>query len=384
MNRLRIAMVGLRGLPATFGGIERHVEELGSRLVERGHEVVVFCRPGYAEEQLDTYRGMRLVPVRTVDEKHLEAFVHSGLSTLRALGMRPDVVHFHALGPGLFSPLPRYLSRSAVVQTVHGLDDRRAKWGGGAQKVLALGGWLSGRVPHETVTVSRTLAAEYADLHGRACTYVPNGAPYAMLRPPQEITERWGLRGDDYVLWVGRVVPEKAPDLLVRAFREVRTDKRLVVVGGSSHSDGYSEQVRALAAADPRVLLTGYVYGDALAELYSNASLYVQPSLLEGLPLTLLEAAAYRRPVVVSDIGAHAEVVPAEAAGSHGTRVVPTGDAAALTEAVQGALDAPEETRLGGDLLHEHVAKHYDWEAVADETVEVYERALATRRRRRR
>ena len=376
MSGLRIAMVGLRGLPATFGGIERHVEEIGSRLAERGHDVTVYCRPNYTPADVTSHRGVRLVHTPTLATKHLEAFVHSGLASLRVLGARMDVVHFHALGPGLFSPLPRYLSRARVVQTVHGLDDQRAKWGGAASKVLALGGWLSARVPDETITVSRTLADQYAARSGRVCAYIPNGAPEVSPRGPAEIRERFGLRGEDYVLWVGRIVPEKAPHQLIRAFREVPTDARLVIVGGSSFTDDYGARVKELADRDPRVLLTGFRYGPVLEELYSNAALYVQPSLLEGLPLTLLEAAAYRRPVVASDIGPHAEVVSGQGVGH---RLVPVGDERALTGAIAEALAHPERARRGAALLHEQVRARYDWDQATEQTLDVYLRVLARR-----
>lgn len=374
MRPLRIAMVGLRGLPATYGGIERHVEEVGARLVERGHEVTVYCRPNYTPPGVTTHRGVRLVATGTVPTKHLEAFTHSGLSTAQVLRGGVDVAHFHGLGPGLFSPLPRYLSRAKVVQTVHGLDNERAKWGGGAQKVLSLGGWLSARVPDATVTVSRTLAEQYRSRHGRACTYIPNGAPAVTLREPAEIVERFGLRGGDYVLWVGRIVPEKAPHLLVRAFRSVPTDARLVIVGGSSFTDDYAARLEREAAADPRVVLPGYVYGTALEELFSNAALYVQPSLLEGLPLTLLEAAAYRRPVVASDIGPHREVLRTPGPGQ---RLVATGDEAALAQGITAALARPEEERAGAELLHKQVRADYDWDDVTEATLEVYRKLLS-------
>ncbi|MBV9411863.1 MAG: glycosyltransferase family 4 protein [Acidimicrobiia bacterium] len=158
---MRIAFIGTRGVPATFGGIEHHVEEVGSRLAGRGHDVTVYCRANYVPEGEETYKGMRLVRLRTVSSKRLDAIVHSALSTARALGQGYDIVHFHALGPGVMTPVTQYASRARVVQTVHGLDDERAKWGSAASALLRGGGWLSARVPDATVVVSRTLSEHY-------------------------------------------------------------------------------------------------------------------------------------------------------------------------------------------------------------------------------
>jgi glycosyltransferase involved in cell wall biosynthesis len=186
----RIAMVGQRGLPATYGGIERYVEEIGTRLVQRGHRVDVFCRPNYTPRDMTSYRGVRLINAPTIPQKQLEAFVHSAASTFSALGRGYDVVHFQALGPGLFTVVTRLLSKAAVVQTIHGLDDRRDKWGGGTQRVLRLGGWLSARVPNEVVVVSHELADHYLAVHGRQTTYIPNGVPKPTPRAPAIITEK--------------------------------------------------------------------------------------------------------------------------------------------------------------------------------------------------
>lgn len=320
--RLRIAMIGQRGLPATYGGIERHVEELGARLADRGHEVVAFCRPGYSDCPGSEHRGVRLVQSWTLPTMHLEAFVHSGTSTLATLGRGFDIVHFHALGPGIFSPVPKLLSRAKVIQTIHGLDDQRAKWGRGAQRVLEAGGWISGRVPDEVVVVSRTLQAHYLDVHGRQAHYISNGVPVVSRRPLSDEVRSLGVEEGRYVLFVGRMVPEKDPASLINAFRQVDTDMRLVMVGGTSFTDSYVEELESAAAQDPRVVMAGFRYGEDLTGLFSHAALYVQPSLLEGLPISLLEAAAYGLPVLVSDIAPHQEVVGSPSPGRATSRLV--------------------------------------------------------------
>jgi len=371
---MRVAFIGTRGVPATFGGIEHHVEEVGSRLAERGHDVTVYCRANYVPDGQTEYCGMRLIRLPTVSSMRLDAIVHSALSTVRALGQGYDIVHFHALGPGVMTPLTRYGSRARVVQTVHGLDDARAKWGSGARALLRGGGWLSARVPDATIVVSRTLATHYATKYGRQVSYIPNGVARPACTPsPRAISTRFGLHGGDYVLFVGRLVPEKAPDVLLRAFRRVPGDMRLVIAGGSSFTDRYTDELAELAASDTRVLLPGYVYGDTLAELYANAAAFVLPSLVEGLPLTLLEAASYGTPVIASAIGPHIEIVGADGPGH---RLVGAGNEDALVEALEEAVPAAPQAQAGASELRERVLEEYSWDRAVDGTEALYRRLV--------
>ncbi|MEA2643684.1 MAG: hypothetical protein QOG08_710 [Chloroflexota bacterium] len=370
---LRIAFIGTRGVPAGEGGVERHVEELGSRLAARGHDVTVYCRTNYATDRRPTHRGMRLRYVATAGTKHLDFIAHSAASTILAMGHPPDIIHYHAIGSALVAPLPRYLTRSRVVLTVHGLDYARQKWSGVARAALKVAAGLSAKVPHTTIVVSRALAEHYATRLGREAVYIPNGMPDGTVRGLGPIGDRLGLAGHDYVLFVGRLVPEKAPDLLVRAFRNVPGDARLVIVGSSGFTDAYAASVRQLAEADPRVLIAGGVFGDDLAELYSNASAFVLPSSLEGLPITLLEAVAHGSPVIVSDIAPHLEVVGGDGPGH---RVVRQGDAGALTASISAALRDRAGERQGAAALLDRVSAQYSWDAITTQTEQVYARVL--------
>jgi len=389
---MRIAMVGLRGLPATFGGIEKHVEELGSRLVAAGHEVTVYCRPSYAADPATIrpeyayvppsgrttgrYRGMILRNLPAPNGKGLEAFIHSGLAAGASVGRGYDIVHFHALGPGLFAPIPKLLTRSGVVQSIHGLDDERAKWGPVATAVLGAGRAMTARVPDEVVVVSRDLARIYREVHHRDTTYIPNGGPLVTPVPPGATLEQFGLEPGTYALFLGRLVPEKDPAIILEAFARLETGLRLVIVGNSANTDDYTTTIRQRAALDPRVVMTGFQYGDALAELMTSAALFIQPSKLEGLPITLLEAAAYELPVIVSDIPPHLEVAGDSGPGH---RVFPVGDAAALAEAIRADLADLESSAMGARDWSRLVAKHYDWDLATDQLIEVYQRAARRR-----
>jgi glycosyltransferase involved in cell wall biosynthesis len=374
---LDIAMIGQKGLPATFGGIERHVEEIGWRLAARGHKVRVYCRNSYGEFGGSDYRGMELRVVPTVASKHLDAIVASATSTGLAMAARSDIVHFHALGPGLMAPLPRYLSRAGVVLTVHGLDHQRGKWGRGAQALLGSAHWMSGRVPKRTIVVSRDLQQHYRTEFGRSTDYIPNGVDDPPVLPPCRIVSELGLEPGRYALFVGRLVPEKAPDQLIRAFGAVPGDRKLVIVGDSSFSQDYTDHLKELARRDPRVVFTGFAFGDLLSELYRHAGVFVQPSLLEGLPITLLEAASYGVPVVTSDIAPHLEVMGP--VSGPGRRTFPTGDVAALTQALTAALagTAPDcaayrAERDGADDLRKEVLAGYNWEDATDQLERLY------------
>ena len=366
---LRVAMIGQRGVPATFGGVEHHVEELGARLSARGHHVTVYCRTNYGGEHPSRYRGMQLRHLPTLPTKHLDAIAHSGVSTLAAIAGHHDIVHYHALGPGLVAPLPRAIGRARVVQTVHGLDDERAKWGRGAQAVLRTAQWMSAHVPHATITVSQALADHYFLRHDRSAVYIPNGVTEAHPRPAMAIRERFGLTAGGYVLFVGRLVPEKAPDLLIKAFRHLPDPVKLVIAGGSAYSDAYVTELRQLAEADPRVVFTDYVYGNLLAELYTNAAAFSLPSRLEGLPLTLLEAASYGLPVIASNIPPHLEVLGSEGPGQ---RLFSSGDVVELAAALDRVLSDPSRERAGADALRRRVLGSYRWEDVASATEQLY------------
>jgi glycosyltransferase involved in cell wall biosynthesis len=306
--------------------------------------------------------------VAAVGTKHLDAITHSARSTAGAMRRRPDIVHYHALGPGLLAPVPRILSRARVVLTVHGLDNERAKWGWTGRAALGTAHWMSARVPDVTIVVSRALVDHYSDRFGRETVYLPNGVDPPSPRPPGAVLRRYGLTPGGYLLFVGRLVPEKGVDLLIRAYRAVSGDRRLVIAGGSSFTDEYVGQLHQLAREDQRVVLTDYVYGDRLAELYSNAAAFVLPSHLEGMALTLLEAISYGLPIVASDIAPNREV----AVDGPGYRLFRAGSEPALAAALDRVLACTQHERTGATQLRERVLAEHSWDTAAQQMHEIY------------
>lgn len=371
-RRVRVAMIGQKGVPATFGGIEHHVEQIGQLLATRDDmEVTVYCRRSYRQHAGDNYAGMRLVYTPTLGSKHFDAISHSVTSTVHAMVTGSDVIHYHALGPGLVAPLARYFSRAKVVLTVHGLDQERAKWKGLASAVLDVAHRMSGRVPNRVVTVSLALTRHYEARFDCDPTYVPNGVPEPRPGPlPERLREEFGIEPGRYVLFVGRIVPEKRPDLLLQALELLPHDVKLLVVGGSSFSDDYVALLREAADRDPRVVMPGFLYKDELAGVYANAAVFVQPSDLEGLPLTLLEAASYGIPILASRIEPHLEILDGCLCGAHRTFAV--GDVAALSSALGEMLDDREALGRAAESEAASLVAPYTWTGAAAELADIY------------
>ena len=301
---VRVAFIGGRGVVSKYSGIESYYEQAGHELAKLGHEVTLYCR-SYFTPPIKTYQGMRVRRLPTIRSKHLETLVHTALSTLHAMMSDYDVVHYHCLGPALFSFLPRLVGKKTVV-TVQGLDWQRGKWGRIASRVLQAGESAAIRGPNVTMVVSRTLQRHFRDKQHGETIYVPNGAKLTVRQMPRRLQE-WGLAPDGYVLFLGRFSPEKNCHLLVNAFQNLDTGIKLVFAGGSSHSNAYAEALRSHAS--DRIRFLPWVSGEDLDELLSNAALFVLPSALEGMSLALLDAMAAGVCVLASNIPENNEVV---------------------------------------------------------------------------
>jgi glycosyltransferase involved in cell wall biosynthesis len=372
---MRIAYIGLKGLSGTSGGVETHVHELGSRLVKRGHDVVAYVRPQYTPRHVQDVDGIRLVHLPTIATKHLDASVHSFLAALSTIEMQYDIVHFHAVGPGCFAPLAR-LARAKVVSTIHRFDYQSVKWGWFARTCLRLGEQISLRVPHATIVVAPFLLDHYRQ-QGHRVEYITNG----VTLPPKGIgssrIEAMGLKPDRYLLFLGRLTPEKRPDWVIRAFQQLGdTDIRLVIAGASSGTGRYVDDLKALArSSGDKILFSGPVYGKLKDELFANARGFVLPSALEGLPITLLEAMSHGRPCLASDIPPHRGVI---ANGKNGFLHRAT-DPEHLRERLGDIIASPSRNLVAiGEAARALVAHKYDWAHVVDCTERLYQRVLGT------
>ena len=354
-------MIGQKGVPATYGGIERHVEELATRLAERGVEVEAHCRPHYTPEDA-RLPGVRLVRLPSINTKHLDAMSHVSLASLHSLTSAADLVHYHALGPSSLSWIPRLRGKKIVV-TVHGLDWRREKWGKVAAAFLRLCEWSATKLPHATIVVSRTLEEYFESNGARHVHYIPNGTVLPGEASPGPLAE-WGLEAGRFVLFVGRLVPEKGLHVLIRAHAEAIPDWKLVVAGGGHFTDDYVESCRRLAHENVHFL--GPVYEERLAALQQHAAVVVAPSSLEGLSIALLEAMSYGRPVLGSDIPENRELLDGVGVSFR------SGDSRDLGRELRELLDAPDRRRVLGAAARERIAAEYDWERVTDRTLALY------------
>ena len=372
---MRIAMIGQKRTGSREGGVEVVVTELARRMAELGHKVTCYDRSGTDVNgnvaPSDSYEldGVRVVPVRTIDAKGMAALSSAWFATRAAVKEQPDIIHYHAEGPCNALPAARRAGIRTVA-TVHGLDWQRAKWGGLASRVIRRGEECAARQADELIVLSHSVQSYFERTYNRETRLVPNGINPVQPRPAEEIKRRWQLSEGSYVLYLGRIVPEKRPELLVEAFQKLETDKRLVIAGGASDTSGYLAELKALAMRDRRILMAGFVEGDLLAELYSNAYCFVLPSDVEGMPMSLLEAMSYGLPCITSDIPECADVL-----NGSGT-TFPRGDAGALRKMLAALIGDPVKARAMGDAARRRVETEYDWGSVVDETLRIYQEAI--------
>ena len=362
---LKIAMIGHKRVPGREGGVEVVVEELAGRLSAAGHAVTLYNRAAKGMPRPKQYAGARIVTVPTINKKSLDAVIYSFLATLHALFGGYDVIHYHALGPSVMLALAHLFGRHTVA-TVHGLDWQRAKWGGFGSWYLKLGEKVIARYADEVIVLSEGVREYFAQTYGRSTTFLPNGVEPQPPAPPALIRQQWGLAGGDYLLFLARIVPEKGLHYLLEAYKGLETDKKLVVAGGDSHSGDYWPMIQRLAAQDSRVILAGFAAGQLKAELLQNAALYVLPSDIEGMPISLLEAMRCGVPCLVSDIPENTQLL-----GQFGARFA-KGDAGALRAALQAALETPPPA---GPQQAEYIRQHYSWNETARATAALYRRA---------
>lgn len=367
---MKIIVLGLRGFPNIQGGVETHCEHLYTRVASRGHEVLVLGRKPYMDASVTEYKGVQLVPLPCPRKRSLEAFLHTFVGVLKARTLNPDILHIHAIGPSLFVPLARLLGLR-VVSTNHGPDYDRAKWGYMARSILRIGETMGSRFSSAVVAISEPIALHLRQRHGCTPFVIPNGVvPRA---PSESVTtlQQFGLEAGRYLLAVARLVPEKGLHDLLDAFAMAQLEGwKLVIAGGADHEDAYSLALKAKAATMPNVVMTGFVTGQPLVQLYSHAGLFALPSYHEGLPIVLLEAMGYGLPVIVSDIPANRQVEISE------DRFFPAGNIALACERIKAHAQCSFTPEQKAAQIA-YIAKAFNWDNIADETLGVYRSLLS-------
>lgn len=370
---MKIAMIGHKRIPSREGGIEIVVGELSCRLAGKGHTVVAYNRKGHhvsgkefeSGENLKEYNGVILKNVFTFQSSKLNAIVYSFLASLRASFGRYDVVHFHAEGPAAMCFLPKIFGKKVIV-TIHGLDWQRSKWGGFATKFLKFGEKTAAKNADEIIVLSENVKQYFLDTYGRETTYIPNGITKPKYIDDKKIKKLYGIEKDNYILFLGRIVPEKGVHYLINAYKELSTDKKLVIAGGSSHTDEYMAQVKELAKDCENIIFTDFIQGETLDALFSNAYIYCLPSDLEGMPISLLEAMSYGCCCLTSDIPECTEVCGDKAA------YFEKGNEKSLKNKLEFLLENETVVNRYKSQASEYICGKYNWDNVCEKTIELY------------
>lgn len=368
---LRIALMGTRGIPASYSGFETCVEQLGARLVERGHEVTVYARSHHIQYEQPTYRGMRLVKLPTITNKYLDTIVHSFLSSVHGLGQHYDVVLYFIAGNSMVAWIPRLAGQKSIIN-VDGLDWKRAKWPLIAKRYIQFAERMAGFLANAVVTDSRVVQRYYQDVYHIPTTYIAYGAELPR-RAPGPTLAQYGLKPREYVLFVGRLVPENCAHHLVEAWQDLDTDMKCVIVGDAVYAEEYKAQLHA--THDPRVIFTGYVFGEGYWELASNAYAYILTSGVGGTHPALVEAMAFGNCVVVHNTAENLETV-ADAALSYDGQI----GGSSLRQVLQYLLDHPDVVAKYRKKAAIHAQQHYSWDTITDAYEALFYDVLAGRR----
>jgi glycosyltransferase involved in cell wall biosynthesis len=362
---LKIAMIGSKGIPALFGGIEKHVEEISVRLAAKGHSVTVYGRAPFSSGGV--HDGVRVKVLPSVPTKNLETASNSMLSSVAAFFGDFDIIHFHGIGPSIFCWIP-VRPGSRTVCTIHALDYRQSKWGEKAKRLLMLGEKRAVTKADAAVAVSKLMSRELSVKYGRDVRYIPNGTTISASPSFREAAEI-GIEPDRYILSVGRFIVERGFDTLIDAFERLDTDMKLVIAGDARFEEDYASRIRDMAGE--RVIMPGYVTGRKIDELYAHCAIYVLPSLVEGLPISLIEAMGHSRPAVVSDIPENLEVAGGIAESFR------AGDRDDLLRALKRVLSLSPAERAGmGEAGRRKAETEYDWDGITGSIEDLYRELL--------
>ena len=366
---MKIAVTGTRGFPGIQGGIEYHCEQLYTRLAERGCDVTVFVRKPYVTHNMDLYKGVSLTAIDCPRSKFLEADIHAFRSVLSAKKIKPDIMHFHTTVSYIFAPLAKLFGMNVVV-TLHCQGYKHAKWGLLAKLFIRLTEIIGMKVADGVIAVSQPIASAMERLYHRKAVFIPNGVQIPALADTEDALSKFGITKNRYILSVGRFTPEKGFEDLIEAFNTGDFEGwKLVIVGSADHETSYSRNINEMARNNPNIILTGFLSGVPLQEIYTHAGLFVLPSHYEGLPIVLLEAMSYGLSCIASDIEGSRNV------GLSNDRYFKTGDVKTLTAKINGYINK-QFTQEERERQIRSITEKYDWDKITDMTMEVYKQVM--------
>lgn len=356
---MKIAMLGTRGIPGGYSGFETAVEHLSTRLAARGHEVVVYCRPHMVTYEGDEYKGVRLIKISTIANKYLDTIVHTAKCTAHLLAReRCDVALYFIAGNSPFCFFPRLFGIPTAIN-VDGLDSQRDKWNRYAKIYLRFAERLATRSANELISDSMVIKRYYQERFGADSTFIPYGASMEPV-PGTKWLDEFGLKPREYILFVGRLVPENCPDVLLEAYRGLDTDKKLVIVGDAPYAEDYIARLKAMGGEN--VVFTGYLFDDGYRQLSQNAFTFVVPTIVGGTHPVIVEALAAGNCVVVSDHEPNLETI-----GDAGVSYARSGGATALRETLAMLLADPQEADSYRGLAVAWAREHYDWDVITEQ-----------------
>lgn len=375
---MKIAFIGQKGIPARSGGVEKHVERLAVAMAAAGHDVVVYSREHYTGDMVCDFRGVSRIFLPSIRTKHLDALSHTCIATVHALFQDYDIIHFHSIGPSVFSVLPRLLRPDIrVVATFHSRDYFHQKWNRFARLCLHFAEWVTCRVPERTIAISKTLADYATQTYQKSFVIIPNGADVHISENTNVIKDM-GLKEGRYILSVSRLVRHKGIHYLIKAFQALKETSelpgngwKLVIVGTHAETKDYVDYLHFLANGDTDIIFAGEQSGESIFQLYSHAGVFVQPSEDEGLSLALLEALGYGLPCLVSDISANMEAI-----GGCGGVHFESKNILDLKQKLSSLINRPDIMMQLGRAAQERAQSEYDWQAIAKRTLAVYEDLL--------
>ena len=364
---MRIAIIGQKGIPVKYGGVEYHVFQLALKLVEKGHNVIVYTRNNYTDKNLKEYKGIKLIHLPTISTKHLDTAFSTFLASIDVLRRNVDVIHYHSIGPCLFIWIPKLFKRKAkVISTVHCKDYEHKKWGFFARFFLKIGEYLACKIPHKTIVVSKLLKNYIRKKYKILPCYIPNGVCVEKNMPDVSLLKKWNLKPYNYILTVNRLVPHKGIHYLIKAYNKISTDKKLVIVGGSCYTDDYFNYLKKLAKGNKNIIFTGFQYGDFINALYCYCYLFVQPSESEGLSTAILNALSYNRPVLASNIPENLELIKGIGFEFENKNVND------LYSKLEFLIKNPELLKQKTKKQKAKITQLYDWNRIIEDIMRVY------------